>query len=249
MINLVFWFHNDQFVVKCGRNRNKIMPLSGWPSKNRRCACLDPPGCDEVDTQTIFFFLKRIKKRKRIGPLQAFCVRVLFSLAEAYSCCPAHWPVSKARTVLNSAHWPVSKARTVLNSAHWPVSKARTVLNSAHWPVSKARTVLNSVHWPVSKARTVLNSAHWPVSKARTVLNSAHWPVSKARTVLNSAQQSLRGFLSQKRGVEGGSTWLTVFLERMRMGHCQAGKHANSFRGNVGVTSERQEGMYVGFCE
>ena len=77
------------------------MPLCGWPSKNR-CACLDPPGCDEVDAQTIFF-LKRIKKRKRIGPQQAFCMRVLFSLAEAYSCCPAHWPVSKARIVLDSA--------------------------------------------------------------------------------------------------------------------------------------------------
>ena len=27
------------------------MPPSGWPSKNRRRACLDPPGCDEAEAK------------------------------------------------------------------------------------------------------------------------------------------------------------------------------------------------------
>lgn len=49
------------------------------------------------------FFFKENKEKKKIGPQQAFCIRVLFSLAEAYSCCPAHWPVSKAHIVLDGA--------------------------------------------------------------------------------------------------------------------------------------------------
>ena len=38
-------------------------------------------------------------------------------------------------------------------------------------------------------------------------------------------------------------------LERTREGHRQSDEHGNRFKGNVGETSERRGGAYMGFSE
>ena len=53
----------------------------------------------------------------------------------------------------------------------------------------------------------------------------------------------------EERVVERGSTRLTIFLERMREGHRQSDEYWNRFKGNVGETSERRSGAYMGFSE
>ena len=40
-----------------------------------------------------------------------------------------------------------------------------------------------------------------------------------------------------------------IFLERTREGHRQSDEHWNCFKGNVGETSERRDGMHIGFSE
>ena len=39
----------------------------------------------------------------------------------------------------------------------------------------------------------------------------------------------------------------TIFLERMREGHCQSDEHWNRFKGNIGETSARRGGAHMGF--
>ena len=51
------------------------------------------------------------------------------------------------------------------------------------------------------------------------------------------------------RGLERRSMRRTIFLERMREGHCQSDEHWNHFKGNTGETSERQSGAHMGFSK
>ena len=44
--------------------------------------------------------------------------------------------------------------------------------------------------------------------------------------------------------------WSLLVLERTRDGHRQSnGEHRNCFKGDVGETSERQDGAHMGFTE
>ena len=47
----------------------------------------------------------------------------------------------------------------------------------------------------------------------------------------------------EERGVE------TIFLNRMRQGHCQSDAHWSRFKGDVGKTSEGWDGAQMGFSE
>ena len=40
-----------------------------------------------------------------------------------------------------------------------------------------------------------------------------------------------------------------IFLERMREGHRESDKHWNHFKGNIRETSERWDGVHMGFSE